>query len=137
MAGLKRSLTRVLLVGTAMAVTLVAIEGISSGLLFVSDAWRFAPAGALAEARHTEYDTLLGWINRPHMSLPDMYGPGVFLVVAGVTTSSSIHGTSSTGARSRARFSTTSSCCGCRVAGTAYCVRPPHHAGTGQAHAPA
>ncbi len=33
----------------------------------------------LAERLHTEYDPLLGWINKPNVSIDDMYGPNVFL----------------------------------------------------------
>jgi len=33
----------------------------------------------LAEVHHTEYDTLLGWVNRPSVVLSDHYGPGVGL----------------------------------------------------------
>lgn len=33
----------------------------------------------LAERLHTEYDPLLGWINKPNVSIDDMYGPKVFL----------------------------------------------------------
>jgi len=31
----------------------------------------------LAEHRHTRFDPLLGWINEPSVSIPDMYGPGL------------------------------------------------------------
>lgn len=34
---------------------------------------------ALAERIHTEYDPLLGWINKPNISIDSMYGPDVFL----------------------------------------------------------
>jgi hypothetical protein len=33
----------------------------------------------LAERSHTEYDAELGWVNRPKLSLPDLYGPGASL----------------------------------------------------------
>jgi hypothetical protein len=33
----------------------------------------------LAERAHTEYDAELGWVNRPNVSLPDLYGPGASL----------------------------------------------------------
>lgn len=32
-----------------------------------------------AERAHTEYDAELGWVNRPNVSLPDLYGPGASL----------------------------------------------------------
>lgn len=33
----------------------------------------------IAEEIHTEYDPLLGWINKKNIFLPNMYGPGIFL----------------------------------------------------------
>lgn len=33
----------------------------------------------LAERAHTEYDAELGWVNRPNVALPDLYGPGASL----------------------------------------------------------
>ena len=33
----------------------------------------------LAERLHTEYDPLLGWINKPNISIDHMYGPNVYL----------------------------------------------------------
>lgn len=33
----------------------------------------------LAERSHTEYDAELGWVNRPNVTLPDLYGPGASL----------------------------------------------------------
>ena len=33
----------------------------------------------LAERLHTEYEPLLGWINKPNVSINHMYGPNVFL----------------------------------------------------------
>ena len=33
----------------------------------------------LAERLHTEYDSLLGWINKPNISIDHMYGPNVYL----------------------------------------------------------
>lgn len=49
---------------------LFALEGIAS----LVTAWRRpARRPALAERLHTEHDPLLGWINRPDQSIPDMY----------------------------------------------------------------
>ena len=33
----------------------------------------------LAERLHTEYDSFLGWINKPNISIDHMYGPNVYL----------------------------------------------------------
>ena len=37
----------------------------------------------LAERLHTEYDPLLGWVNRPNISIDHMYGPNVYLKTNG------------------------------------------------------
>ncbi|MDC0205962.1 hypothetical protein OAL04_01880 [Nitrospinae bacterium] len=37
----------------------------------------------LAERLHTEYDPLLGWINKPNISIDNMYGPNVYLKTNG------------------------------------------------------
>ncbi len=67
----------------AVAVTLllfVLLEGASSVALAVRQAVRRPPSTVMAaERQHTEYDTLLGWVHRPKVSLPDLYGPGLAL----------------------------------------------------------
>jgi hypothetical protein len=54
---------------------LLLLEGAAS---VARVAWLAATTDArpLAERAHTEYDPELGWVNRPHVSLPDLYGPG-------------------------------------------------------------
>jgi hypothetical protein len=37
----------------------------------------------LAERLHTEYDSLLGWINKPNISIDHMYGPNMHLKING------------------------------------------------------
>jgi hypothetical protein len=54
---------------------LALVEGISSFALFALSLRNVD----LAEVAHTERDSLLGWINRPNVSLPNQYGPGVAL----------------------------------------------------------
>lgn len=56
-------------------VALALLEGFSSLVLFVGAARR----EGVAEAGHTERDTLLGWINLPNVNRPDLYGAGVGL----------------------------------------------------------
>lgn len=51
----------------------VLLEGASSLVLFVHG---LRPP---AEAIHTEYDSLLGWVNKPNVDIPDLYGPGIYL----------------------------------------------------------
>jgi hypothetical protein len=49
------------------------LEGASSLVLFIH---RLRPP---AERIHTEYDSLLGWVNKPNVHIPDLYGPGIYL----------------------------------------------------------
>ena len=58
------------------ALLLITIEGLASYALFVSDGMT---TNSLAERRHTKYDADLGWVNKPNLYIPDMYGPGVYL----------------------------------------------------------
>jgi hypothetical protein len=37
----------------------------------------------LAERLHTEYDSLLGWVNKPNISIDNMYGPNMHLKING------------------------------------------------------
>lgn len=59
---------------------LLGLEGAASLSLAISEltAWQSEKKN-LAERLYTEYDPLLGWINRPNVSIDDMYGPGVSL----------------------------------------------------------
>ena len=70
-----------------LALLLVVVEGVAS-FISVGRQMRgikedFAEtqknALAVAERHHTEYDPELGWINKPNVYLPDMYGPGKYL----------------------------------------------------------
>jgi hypothetical protein len=76
----KRSPAKLLLFSLVMlslpVLALALLEGVSS-LVLIGHA--LTHPRALAETRHTERDTLLGWINRPNLSIPDMYGPGIGL----------------------------------------------------------
>ena len=55
-----------------------ALEGASSLVLFVGNLLTFR-APTFNERLYTRYDPELGWVSRPNVSIPDMYGPGVFL----------------------------------------------------------
>jgi len=55
---------------------LILLEGVSSLALLVAD---LRPSRQLTERAHTDYDTLLGWINQRNASVPDLYRPGVGL----------------------------------------------------------
>ena len=68
-----RDASVVLLITVAL---LGLLEGFSSFLFVVRQP---AKSRALAERLHTEHDSLLGWINKPNMFIPDMYGPEKYL----------------------------------------------------------
>ena len=65
--------TRALLVLAIAAITLLSVEGFAS-LLFLAAETKAQPIRA--ERVHTEFDPLLGWINRPNVCVRDLYGPG-------------------------------------------------------------
>jgi hypothetical protein len=67
---------KVLLINVVVLVVLFALlEGVAS-LLFIANQIRRTPS---AEASYSRYDETLGWVARPNVRFPDMYGPGVYL----------------------------------------------------------
>ena len=75
--GWKRLLFGVVCLVGVPLLLLVVLEGGSSLLLLVADLYRTPPQ--LTERPHTQYDTLLGWVNRPDFYDHDLYAPGVYL----------------------------------------------------------
>jgi hypothetical protein len=71
--GKKILLAIVLMVGVPLGL-LVLVEGVSSVVLLAAD---LRPSRQLTERAHTDYDTLLGWVNRRNAHVPDLYGPGI------------------------------------------------------------
>jgi hypothetical protein len=65
-----------LVAGSLLA--LVMLEGTSSALLLAHDVYTLV-GQPNAERRHTQHDPELGWVNRPSVEVPDMYGPGLAL----------------------------------------------------------
>jgi hypothetical protein len=55
-----------------------ALEGSSSLILFVGKVVTFR-VPTFNERLHTAYDPELGWVGRPSVTVPDMYGPGIGL----------------------------------------------------------
>ncbi len=53
-----------------------SMEGFASFMLFFS---KLRNAQIVAERLHTEYDPLLGWINKRNIYIQDMYGPNMYL----------------------------------------------------------
>jgi len=62
----------VALITLITVVLLVSVEGVSSFVVAFS---KLEGSRIVAERLHTEYDPLLGWINRPNIHVQDMYGP--------------------------------------------------------------
>ncbi len=59
-----------------LCLILFIIEGIANYVLMAHDVVKHH---RLAEQRHTQYDPDLGWVNKPNIYIPDMYGRGVYL----------------------------------------------------------
>ncbi len=55
---------------------LLVLEGIASVYFTFHDSFDARP---FAESLYTEYDRELGWISRPNVFLPNVYGPGKYL----------------------------------------------------------
>ncbi|HKJ23704.1 MAG TPA: hypothetical protein VKB65_02700, partial [Myxococcota bacterium] len=61
-----------------VVVVLLAIEGVAR-LLEVAGLVSLPAPRPVAERAHTDYDPELGWVSRPGVSAPDLYGPGASL----------------------------------------------------------
>jgi len=55
---------------------LIVFEGFAGYALLAYDMMRYP---RLRDLMHARYDPLLGWVNKPDVFIPDMYGPGVYL----------------------------------------------------------
>lgn len=72
----RRVLARAALAILAAGAAAALLEGLASLILFSRDLRRGA---AVSERRHTQYDPEIGWVSRPNVDLPDLYGPGIGL----------------------------------------------------------
>lgn len=68
--------TKILLINVVVLVVLFALLEGGASLLFIANQIRRTPS---AEASYSRYDETLGWVARPNVSVPDMYGPGIYL----------------------------------------------------------
>jgi lysophospholipase L1-like esterase len=67
---------RLILAGIGIPVLVfILLEGLLSTLLF---SWEVLNEGHLRRL-HVKYDAELGWVGKPDVHFPDMYGPGVYL----------------------------------------------------------
>ena len=70
-----RRIARILALNVLVFIALlVLVEGLSSGLLLVQD---LAALYVPPYRRHTNYDAELGWVDKPNVHIPDLYGPGL------------------------------------------------------------
>jgi hypothetical protein len=67
---------KILLINVVVLLVLFALLEGAASLLFIANQIRRTPS---AEASYSRYDETLGWVSRPNVSLPDVYGPGVYL----------------------------------------------------------
>jgi GDSL-like Lipase/Acylhydrolase family len=70
-----------LCMGLALAAgTLVLLEGFASLFLFAYDlAFNTRSSASEREAEYTQFDPEIGWISRPDVRVPDLFGPGASL----------------------------------------------------------
>ncbi|RJO61503.1 hypothetical protein C4544_02535 [candidate division WS5 bacterium] len=54
----------------------IVVEGLSSVTMFIIGIFTRHEA---REAKHAQYDELLGWVNKPNVYIKDLYGPNVYL----------------------------------------------------------
>lgn len=67
---------RIVVIAVITLFLVVSLEGTASFLLAF---FQLKRARIPAERLHTEYDPLLGWVNKRNVFLPDMYGPGAYV----------------------------------------------------------
>jgi hypothetical protein len=68
---------RLAILAFAVLLALTLVEGLAS--LIISGRLYFEPSSRLAEDVYSRYDPELGWVARPDVALPDMWGPGIGL----------------------------------------------------------
>lgn len=74
---LRNALRTGTLVAVITLLLFLVLEGAAS-VFFSTRLLLFGEIGFMrAEQSHAEYDELLGWVNRPGLDLPDLYGPGI------------------------------------------------------------
>ena len=67
---------KILLINVVVLGVLFALLEGGASLLFFANQIRRTPHG---EASYSRYDETLGWVSRPNVTLPDLYGNGVYL----------------------------------------------------------
>jgi hypothetical protein len=73
----RKALRAVTIVAAVTLLLFLVLEGAAS-VFFTTRMLFFREVGFMrAEQAHAEYDELLGWVNRPNVHLPDLYGPGI------------------------------------------------------------
>lgn len=72
----RRRMGAAFLIGAASLLLLFVLEGMAGIATSVRILSTYHVTSMDAEQVHAEYDSLLGWINKPDLALPDLYGPG-------------------------------------------------------------
>jgi hypothetical protein len=73
----KRGIARLIAYNIAvLGLLLVIVEGLASYALLARD---IIKTQSVAEQRYTQYDADLGWVSKPNLHIPDMFGPGIYL----------------------------------------------------------
>lgn len=62
----------------ALLITLLLFTCLEGFCSFIFSFFQIQRSQIIAERIHTEYDPLLGWINKPDLYIKDMYGPGKY-----------------------------------------------------------
>ena len=60
----------------SLVLVFIACEGLSSLILLIHGFTSDFNSGPISRT-HVKYDKELGWINKPNLNIPDMYGPGI------------------------------------------------------------
>lgn len=69
-----RRVAAVTAANTVVAALLLAV--VEGAMSFIDVVYVASQSRPVTERQHTGYDPLLGWINLPNVSIPDLYGPG-------------------------------------------------------------
>jgi len=62
-----------------LGLLLALIEGLASYALLLRDLRDVPKTASLARQHYAKYDPDLGWVNKPDLDLPDVYGPGGYV----------------------------------------------------------
>ena len=76
---MRQGLKSIALMTIITVVLFLLVEGTASTAVAAHAFVQYRDLFMATEQSHTEYDSLLGWVSRPSIYLPDLYGKGVYL----------------------------------------------------------